>query len=129
MILIRPSSRIVKEVAIKVALKRSHSNVFVTVSGLDNRSFKIFSAGSLGFLNSKKDTPYAAEAVGKAAARHILLKRNPDIAIVLNSPLDGRLRAVLRGMATFSTLLQVMSIQSKFAPAHNGCRSKKTRRV
>lgn len=118
-----------KNVSLKVILKRSNSNVFVTVSGLKDRSFKVFSSGSLGFSNSKKDTPYAAEAVGKFAARYILLKKNNIVSIVLNSPLDGRLRAVLRGISSFSSLLRVVSVRSKFSPAHNGCRPKKTRRV
>jgi small subunit ribosomal protein S11 len=117
-------------ISLKVTMRRTHSNVFVTIAGRKNRVFKVFSAGLLGFRNTKKDTPYAAEAVGKAAARYILgCHIRGTVAVIFLSPLDGRLRAVLRGLGFLGKLIKFSHVKSKFSPAHNGCRAKKTRRA
>ena len=118
-----------KFVSLKLILKRTHSNVFISISGANNHIFKTFSTGLLGFKNTKKDTPYAAEALGKAVGRYILSTHNNQVAIIFKSPIDGRIRAVLRGLSSFGSLLYISGVYSKFSPAHNGCRPRKTRRV
>jgi len=118
-------------VSYKISIKRTQSNVFATVSGLDGRVFKVFSTGNLGFKNTRKDTPYAAESVGKAAAKFVSRgkKSMRTAALVLQSPLDSRLKSVLQGIAFFRTFVRFISVTSTFSPAHNGCRPRKSRRV
>lgn len=117
-----------------LVLKRTLNNVFFTAI-FDGKPVKTFSAGSIGFKNAKRDTPFAAEKVGEAMAKFVnkyrRSKKFTELTWYIRSPVDGHINSVVRGFALGSRLNETFTLTFINRPslAHNGCRPPKARRI
>lgn len=111
-----------------VLVKCTINNVFVIVTDNTNRILVSKTPGSLGFIGPKRKTPYAAEVLGRRISLDVLKKKVSSIEIILKSPLDKIVKAVLKGLRSNNNL-RLIRIKDRIMIAHNGCRLRKARRV
>jgi small subunit ribosomal protein S11 len=104
----------------------SYNNTIITLTDTNGNVLASRSAGRIGFKGTKKSTPFAAsktaEAVGQIAEKMGVKK----IHIVVKGIGSGRDSAV-RSIANQG--FEVFSIKDVTPVPHNGCRSKKPRRL
>ena len=107
-------------------VKATFNNVLVTVTDSDGNVLSWSSAGKEGFKGSRKNTPYAAQKAGEAAATeaHDLGLQRVDVYV--KGPGSGR-EGAIRAMSEAG--LEVASIRDVTPLPHNGCRPPKRRRV
>ena len=124
-----------KDIKAKKALKvkegnlyisSTYNNTIITLTDLSGKVLAWRSAGAIGFKGTKKATPFAASKVAEAlcliADKIGVLKIN----VFVKGIGSGRDSAV-RSLASHG--LQIVSITDITPVPHNGCRSKKARRV
>jgi small subunit ribosomal protein S11 len=109
-----------------VFIQASFNNTIVTITDQQGNTLSWKSSGSLGFLGSRKGTPFAAQqaAAGAAAAARDHGLRSVDVRV--SGPGSGR-ESAIRALAT--TGIEVRSIRDVTPMPHNGCRPPKRRRV
>ena len=110
----------------KIYIKSSYNNTILSL--VDERGDVLVqrSAGSIGFKGTKKGTAYAALQTTKAVIE-VLKKLNlKDIEVYVKGIGSGR-DAALRALAAEG--LNLLLIKDITPIPHNGCRSKKPRRV
>lgn len=108
--------------------------LFITTSMnnsiISTHNFKknyILSCGQLGFKGTKRATPYAAEVLGDKLGK--LLKSQTSSAIQSIIVFEGqqnRKKNILKGLKKHLKLIKIID---KTHNSHNGCRSKKKRRL
>ena len=102
------------------------NNTLITISDLQGNAIAWSSAGSLGFKGSRKSTPYAAqmaaEDAGKKAAEHGV----KTLEVEVKGPGSGR-ESALRALQVVG--FNITSIRDVTPIPHNGCRTRKRRRV
>ncbi|MFB6099256.1 MAG: 30S ribosomal protein S11 [Salinibacter sp.] len=84
------------------------------------------SAGKMGFKGSRKNTPYAAQKAGEAAAKEAYDLGLRRVDVYVKGPGSGR-EGAIRAMSEAG--LEVASIRDVTPLPHNGCRPPKRRRV
>jgi small subunit ribosomal protein S11 len=93
------------------------------------------SAGSSGFKGPKKSTPYAGQVVGEKARTWLLTNGIKAASIILKGPNSSRESAVKALANPAETVGKngqsyVITLLSDATPIpHNGCRSRKIRKV
>ena len=107
-------------------IQSTYNNTIVTLTDLSGNVLGWASAGHLGFKGAKKATPYAASLVVARVAEKVSPYGMREVDVYLKGIGSGREAAV---RALQSNGLQVMSIKDMTPIPHNGCRSKKPRRV
>ena len=107
-------------------IKATFNNVIVTLTDSYGNTISWSSAGKMGFKGSRKNTPYAAQVAGAAAAKeaHDLGLRRVDVFV--KGPGSGREGAV-RAIANAG--IEILTIRDATPIPHNGCRPPKRRRV
>jgi len=107
-------------------VKATFNNVIVTITDQYGNTISWASAGKMGFKGSRKNTPYAAQKAGEAAAQeaHDLGLRRVDVYV--KGPGSGR-EGAIRAMSEVG--LEVATIRDVTPLPHNGCRPPKRRRV
>ena len=104
----------------------SFNNTLITITDYQGNTIAWSSSGSMGFKGSRKSTPYAAqlaaEDAGKKASEHGV----KIVDIEVQGPGSGR-ESALRALQIVG--FQVNSIRDVTPIPHNGCRTKKRRRV
>jgi small subunit ribosomal protein S11 len=110
----------------QVHINATFNNTLITFTDEMGNVISWSSAGSVGFKNSRKSTPYAAqiasEDAGRKAAEHGL--KNVDVFV--KGPGSGR-ETALRALQSVG--FTVTSIKDVTPIPHNGCRPPKRRRV
>lgn len=111
-----------------VLLKSTINNIFVIVVNRKRRVLVVKTPGSLGFTGPKRKTPHAAEVLGRRISYGLMKKNIKKIEIILRSPLNKVIKAVLKGLRA-NAKLKLVRIRERIALAHNGIRARKPRRV
>jgi len=111
----------------KIYISSSYNNTILTLTDSKGQVLAWKSAGSVGFKGTKKSTSFAASRVAETIA-NICKKTGVvnKIEVLVKGIGAGRESAV-RTLITQG--LNVVSIKDVTPIPHNGCRSKKTRRV
>ena len=108
-------------------IQATFNNTIISISHPSGDVLCHCSTGRVGFKNSRKSTPYAAqlaaEEVGKKAVEVFGMRR---VAVRVSGPGAGRDSAIrsLRGAG-----LEITSLTDTTKLPHNGCRPRKKRRV
>ena len=104
----------------------SFNNTMVTLSDLNGNVISWASAGQLGFKDSRKSTPYAAQQAAEEAAKKAMEHGLKVVEVYVKGPGSGR-EAAIRSLQ--ATGLEVSLIKDVTPIPHNGCRPPKRRRV
>jgi small subunit ribosomal protein S11 len=107
-------------------VQSSFNNTIVTITDLSGKVIAWSSAGSNGFKGAKKATPYAAQVSAEAAINKALLYGIEKLHVFVKGVGAGREQAV-RGL--HSNGVDIESITDMTPVPHNGCRTRKARRV
>ncbi|MBZ0217101.1 MAG: 30S ribosomal protein S11 [Fimbriimonadaceae bacterium] len=102
------------------------NNTMVTITDAQGNTISWSSAGTMGFKGSRKSTPYAAQLAAEDAGKKAMDHGMKTLEVEVRGPGSGResaLRALQTSGFTITTIRDVTSIP------HNGCRSRKRRRV
>ncbi len=107
-------------------INATFNNTVITIADEQGNTISWSSAGTVGFKNARKSTPYAAqiaaEDAGKKASEHGV--RN--ISVMVKGPGSGR-ETALRALQSVG--FNVTIIRDVSPVPHNGCRAPKRRRV
>lgn len=109
-----------------VHVRATFNNTIITITDPSNNVVAWSSAGKVKFSGSRKSAAFAATLAAQDAAKIAQSMGMKEVEIALKGPGAGRESAV-RGIA--SSGLVVTFIRDITPVAHNGCRSKKRRRV
>ena len=109
-----------------VTIQASFNNTIVTIADKQGNTISWGSPGLVGFHGSKKSTPFAAQIAATDAARRAKELGLMSVDVLVKGPGSGRESAI---RALVATGLHVTSIKDVTPIPHNGCRSRKKRRV
>lgn len=116
-----------RQVATGVAhVKASFNNTIVTITDPAGGVVAWASAGKAGYKGSRKSSAFAASAAASDAGKGAVAMGMREVEVNLNGPGAGRESAV-RGLQ--SAGLGITAIRDCTPVPHNGCRSRKRRRV
>lgn len=107
-------------------VKATFNNTIVAITDPSGRVVAWSSAGRSGYSGSRKSSAFAATVAAQDAAKAAVALGMRDVEVKLKGPGAGREPAV-RGLQ--SSGLNVTGISDDTPVAHNGCRSRKRRRV
>ncbi len=110
----------------KAFVKATYNNTMLTLTDQYGNVISWSSAGKEGFKGSRKNTPYAAQVAGRAAAKEAYDLGLRRVDVFVKGPGPGR-EGAIRAMAGEG--LDIASIRDVTPLAHNGCRPPKKRRV
>ena len=107
-------------------IKATFNNTIITITDVNGETICWDSAGTIGFKGSRKSTPFAAQRAAEAVAEKARKSGIREIEIKVKGPGSGRESAItaLQGAG-----LTVRAIEDVTPLPHNGCRSRKKRRV
>ena len=107
-------------------IQASFNNTIVTITDKQGNTISWASPGLVGFHGSKKSTPFAAQRASTDAARRAKEVGLMSVDVLVKGPGSGRESAI---RALVAAGLHVTSIKDVTPIPHNGCRSRKKRRV
>lgn len=109
-----------------VHIQASFNNTIVTITDRQGNVIVWSTPGVVGFNGSKKSTPFAAQVAASDAARKAKDLGLQTVEVLVKGPGSGRESAI---RAIQANGLAVTSIKDVTPLPHNGCRSRKKRRV
>jgi len=109
-----------------VHVHATFNNTIVTFTDPTGNTISWASAGSSGFVGSRKSTPYAAGQAAEKASRLAQEHGVHTVNVAVKGPGSGRDSAVRSLQASG---LKVLTIRDVSPVPHNGCRPPKRRRV
>ena len=109
-----------------VTVQASFNNTIITITDKQGNTIVWATPGLVGFHGSKKSTPFAAQIAATDAARRAKELGLLSVDVLVNGPGSGRESAI---RALSAAGLIVTSIKDVTPIPHNGCRSRKKRRV
>ncbi len=119
--------KVKKSVAKGIAhVKATFNNTIITISDIYGNSLVWASAGTSGFLNSRKSTPFAAQRTAEQAAEKATKMGLREVEVQVKGPGGGR-ESAIRGLQAAG--LTIKAIEDVTPLPHNGCRPRKRRRV
>ncbi|MCC7064914.1 MAG: 30S ribosomal protein S11 [Planctomycetes bacterium] len=107
-------------------VRASFNNTIITIVDAAGQVLAWDSAGTIGYKGSRKSTPFAAQRAAEKVADKIKKMGVHEIEVLVRGPGSGRESAV---RALSSSGIEVKSIEDVTPLPHNGCRSRKRRRV
>ena len=110
----------------KAFIQSTFNNTIVTLTDPQGNVIAWGSSGTAGFKGSRKGTPYAAQLAARDAARKAMEHGLRQIDVCVKGPGSGR-EAAIRSLQ--SAGLHITGIRDVTPVPHNGCRSRKRRRV
>ena len=102
------------------------NNTIITMTDLDGNTVVWGSCGTVGFVGSRKSTPYAAQMAGRAVGEKAMDNGMREVAVFVKGPGPGR-EAAIRALQGVGII--VRSITDVTPIPHNGCRPPKKRRL
>ena len=107
-------------------IKATFNNTIITITDTSGETLCWGSAGSIGFKGSRKSTPFAAQRAAETVAEKARKMGIREVEIKVKGPGSGRESAItaLQGAG-----LAIRAIEDVTPLPHNGCRSRKKRRV
>jgi small subunit ribosomal protein S11 len=119
--------RIKKNIQSGIAhIQATFNNTIITISDVSGNVISWSSAGVQGFKGSRKNTPFAAQLAAADAAKKAKEHGLKSITIYVKGPGSGR-ESAIRGIA--SEGYKVTMLKDVTPIPHNGCKSRKRRRV
>ena len=116
-----------KSVAKGVAhIRATFNNTIITITDIYGNAMVWASAGTSGFQNSRKSTPFAAQKTAETAAEKALKLGMREMEVLVKGPGGGR-ESAIRGLQ--SAGITIKAIEDVTPLPHNGCRPRKRRRV
>lgn len=110
-----------------VNVKATFNNTIINVIDYHGVTLALQSGGTVGFKNSRKKTPFAAEAAGLKIGQQIKEKYGIDRVTARVKGLGVGRSNALKGLQKAGVV--ICSIQDNTPIPHNGCKPKKPRRV
>lgn len=107
-------------------VKASFNNTIVTITDPSGTVITWSSAGKVNFSGSRKSSAFAATVAAQDAGKAAVAAGVREVEVDLSGAGAGRESAV-RGLQ--SSGLQIKAIKDTTPVPHNGCRSRKRRRV
>jgi len=107
-------------------IQSTFNNTIVTLTDPQGNVIAWGSSGTAGFKGSRKGTPYAAQLAARDAARKAMEHGLRQVDVNIKGPGSGR-EAAIRALQ--SAGLHITGIRDVTPVPHNGCRSRKRRRV
>ncbi|MBF0532094.1 MAG: 30S ribosomal protein S11 [Candidatus Omnitrophica bacterium] len=107
-------------------IQASFNNTIITIADQQGHVLTWSTPGMVGFTGSKKSTPFAAQVAAGDAARRAKDLGLRTLEVLVNGPGSGResaIRAIQASGLTISLIKDITPLP------HNGCRSRKKRRV
>jgi small subunit ribosomal protein S11 len=102
------------------------NNTMITITDVQGNSIAWSSAGAQGFKGSRKSTPFAAQVAAEDCSRKAMEHGVKNLDVEVKGPGSGR-ESALRALQAAG--FQIASIRDVSPIPHNGCRSRKRRRV
>lgn len=119
--------KVKKTVAKGVAhVKATFNNTIITITDIYGNTLVWASAGTSGFQNSRKSTPFAAQKTAESAAEKAMKMGMREMEVLVKGPGGGR-ESAIRGLQ--SAGVAIKAIEDVTPLPHNGCRPRKRRRV
>ena len=123
----KKKTRVRKNVGKAVAhVKASFNNTIITVTDNAGQVIAWDSAGTIGYKGSRKSTPFAAQRAAEKVADKCKKMGVHEMEVLVRGPGSGR-ESAIRALANSG--IEVKSIEDITPLPHNGCRSRKRRRV
>ena len=123
----RPRRRERKNITSGVAhVNATFNNTMVNITDAQGNSIAWSSAGSQGFKGSRKSTPYAAQMAAEDAGRKAQDHGVKTLEVEVKGPGSGRESALRALQAVGFTITAIRDVSPI---PHNGCRTRKRRRV
>jgi small subunit ribosomal protein S11 len=107
-------------------VQASFNNIRITITDMKGDVLCFETAGSCGFKNTRKGTPFAAQRTAERVADKARRLGIEEVEVKVKGPGSGR-EAAITGMEGAG--LSVMSIEDVTPLPHDGCRPAKRRRV
>jgi len=119
--------KIVRNVPAGVAhVKATFNNTIIAITDPAGNVIAWAAAGKVGYSGSRKSSAFAATVAAQDAAKAAIGMGMKEVEVNLKGPGAGRESAV-RGLISAGLLVTI--IRDKTPVPHNGCRSRKRRRV
>ena len=109
-----------------VYIQATYNNTIITICDLNGNVLAWASSGNLGFKGPRKATPFAASKVAETVIEKVRKVGMEDVSVFVRGIGSGR-ESAIRSIA--SRGLNIVFIKDMTPVPHNGCRSKKVRRV
>jgi small subunit ribosomal protein S11 len=110
----------------KISIIAGFNNVIITVSNLEGDVICWGSSGNSKFKGARRATPYASGVVGADVGKKAYDLGVRTASVVVKGPGLGRM-ASIKSLRTAG--INISSIADMTPIPHNGCRSRKRRRV
>lgn len=107
-------------------IKASFNNTMVTVTDTNGQVIAWDSAGTFGYKGSRKSTPFAAQRAADRVADKLRKMGVHELEVRVKGPGSGRESAI---RALSHSGIDIKVIEDVTPLPHNGCRSRKRRRV
>jgi small subunit ribosomal protein S11 len=107
-------------------VKSTFNNIIVSITNSQGQVISWSSAGKMGFIGSKKNTPYAAQVAAQDCAKVAVDLGLKKVEVLVKGPGAGRESAI---RTLNQAGLEVSAIRDVTPLPHNGCRPPKRRRV
>ncbi len=107
-------------------IQATFNNTRITITDLKGEVLCFETAGSCGFKNTRKSTPFAAQRTAERIADKAKRMGIQELEVKVKGPGSGREAAVT---ALEGAGLSIMTIEDVTPLPHNGCRPPKRRRV
>jgi small subunit ribosomal protein S11 len=124
---VKAKKKLSRNVPVGVAhVKATFNNTVVAISDPAGQIISWSSAGRSGYSGSRKSSAFAATVAAQEAGKTAMAQGLKEVEVNLKGPGAGRESAV-RGL--MSAGLIITAIRDVTPVPHNGCRSRKRRRV
>lgn len=107
-------------------IRATFNNTMVTVTDTSGQVIAWDSAGTFGYKGSRKGTPFAAQRAADRVADKLRKMGVHELEVRVKGPGSGRESAI---RALSQSGIDIKVIQDCTPLPHNGCRSRKRRRV
>lgn len=107
-------------------ISSTFNNTVVTFTDINGNAVCWSAGGCVGFKNSRKSTPFAAQLAAEQAAKKALDNGMREVEVNVNGPGSGRESAI---RAISAVGIKISVIRDVTPVPHNGCRPRKKRRV
>ena len=107
-------------------VRATFNNTRITITDLKGDVLCFETAGSCGFKNTRKSTPFAAQRTAERIAERAKRMGIQELEVKVKGPGSGREAAIT---AFEGAGLNIQSIEDVTPLPHNGCRPPKRRRV
>jgi ribosomal protein S11 len=116
------------EKSAKIHIKKSFSNIFITLTDLNDKVIICYSSGSSMAIVSKKQkaSPYAVEAIVKKLLLYLRLYNIKNLQIILKLKVSSHVFFLIKELNFYG--FTISNIFEKKSIPHNGVRSRKAPR-